>query len=119
MMSWSRMKPAEKFCAVWEEFGFAGSDMELEYRFDMNHGFLLDFAWPSCKVAVEIHGLGPGHMGTKGLCRDCTKMRHAILMGWIVLPFSTPCISSRANAQAAVALVNELLSKRHPDASRG
>ena len=113
MKTWSKLKPAEKFLIAWEEFGFDGSDMEPEYCFDANHKYRLDFAWPSCKVGVEIHGLGPGHQATTGLSRDCTKMRHAILLGWVVLPFATPCISSRDNAEAAIALVRELLARRH------
>ncbi len=114
MTMWSKMKPDQKFLSAWDEFGWKDSDMEPEYVFDKdNTGYRIDYAWPSCKVGVEIHGLGFGHQSVVGLATDCEKMRHAILMGWALLPFCTPCIASRVNAEAAIALVNELLSRRH------
>ena len=105
MTLWSKMKPSQKFEITWAAFGFVDSDIEAEYCFDTDSRYRLDYAWPSCKVGVEIHGLGFGHQAVAGLARDCEKIRHAMMMGWIVLPFCTPCISSRENAEGAIALV--------------
>jgi hypothetical protein len=111
--NWSQLKPAEKFALTWEESGHADSDMTLEYRFHPRRKFAFDFAWPSCCVAVEIHGFGYGHQAQQQVAKDCEKLREAIMLGWVVLPFTTRCIGSRANCLSAVEMVCELLSKRH------
>lgn len=113
-MTWSKLKPADKFLFMWNEHGYKESDLEQEYRFDTIHmEYKLDFAWPSCKLGVEVHGFGFGHQSIKGLQRDCEKIRHAMMLGWMILPFSTACISSKDNCEGAVALVCEMLSRRH------
>jgi very-short-patch-repair endonuclease len=103
---------------MWNEYGYKESDMQAEHVFDdsidrQTKRYRLDFAWPSCKVGVEIHGFGFGHQSIKGLQQDCEKIRHAMMLGWIVLPFSQACISSKENCEGAVALVCEMLSRRH------
>lgn len=111
-MTWSKSTPSEKFLAMWAEHGWKGSDITAEHEFDPEFGYRFDFCWPSMKVAVEIHGFGFGHQRIKGLQEDCEKMRHAIMLGWVVVPFTQACISSRDNCLAAVVFINELLTTR-------
>ncbi len=112
-MTWSKLKPVDKFLRMWTTHGLDGSDIVHEHPL-ANTNYRFDFAWPSCKVAVEIHGFGFGHQAISGLARDCQKMREAIMQGWVVMPFTTRCISSRANCQIAVYQVNDVICSRHP-----
>ncbi len=112
-VKWSKMKPSEKFERMWREHGYQESDMVEELEFSPDRKYRFDFAWPSCKVAVEVHGFGYGHQAQQLLAQDCEKIRHAIELGWLVVPFTTRCISSRDNCYQAVAYVCQLLSRRH------
>lgn len=113
MPKWSKLKPTEKFETMWLQHGFNDSGMQKEHVFDDDHGYRFDYAWPSCFLAVEIHGFGYGHQAIRGLIEDCVKIRHAMILGWAVLPFTQSCISSKDKCLAAVLTVNELLSRRH------
>ena len=110
-MTWSKSTPSEKFITMWAEHGWQGSDITAEYEFDPEFGYRFDFCWPSKKVAVEIHGFGFGHQAIRGLQVDCEKARHAIMLGWCVVPFTQACISSKDRCLAAVMLLRELLAK--------
>ena len=123
MKLWSKMKPADKFADAWERYGFSGSDMVKEYAFHPERKWRLDFAWPSCRLGVEIHGFGAGgraggHQAIAGLAEDCTKAREAALCDWLVISFTSRCVGSQANARDAVELVCKLIERRHNETQR-
>ena len=107
---WSHLKPAAKFKAMWDAYGY--SRIAVEHIFRSDRGFRLDFSWPTLKVGVEIHGFGYGHQAQQNLAEDCEKMRFAIASGWIVIPFTTRCIASRSNCYDAVEFVCLQLERR-------
>lgn len=113
-MAWSDLKPTEKFEFMWAEHGFRGSDITKELVFDEELKYRFDYAFPSAKLAIEIHGFGFGHQSIHGLKDDCTKIRHAIMLGWCVLPFTQSCIATKDGALDAVHLVCEMLVGRLP-----
>jgi hypothetical protein len=111
---WSKMKPAEKFELTWLEHGYGGpEDYQKDYRFLADRGYELDFAWPKCHVGVEIHGFGFGHQAQQRVARDCEKIREAILVGWLIIPFTTRCISSKDNCLRGVEMVCDVLARRY------
>jgi len=61
-----------------------------EFKFHPKRKWLLDFAWPEMKIAIEVHGGiwksgKSGHTSGKGRMRDMEKMNEATLHGWLVL----------------------------------
>jgi len=63
-----------------------------EYRFSKQGKWAFDFAWPLCKVAVELEGglYGHGrHNRAKGYINDLVKYNHAIELGWRVLRYES------------------------------
>ena len=65
---------------------------ERQYRFHAKRRWLFDFAWPACRLAVEVEGLTHGQRGRHqtfiGYHRDCEKYNAALLDDWRVLRFS-------------------------------
>ncbi len=56
-----------------------------------------DFAWPDCKVAVEVHGstwVGGRHTRGQGFANDREKMNEAQLLGWLVIECTYDQIAS-------------------------
>lgn len=101
---------AEKvFVEAWAEHGYPESDITPEYKLGP---YRFDFAWPEAKVLVEINGLGYGHQRIAAIERDATKTRYAILRGWIVLPFSTPCLNTKQKREDAIVAVMTMLENR-------
>lgn len=67
---------------------------ESEYRFTEGRQWRLDYAWPDCRVAVEIEGgawTGGRHTRGAGFVEDCRKYNCAQCLGWTVLRY-TPCM---------------------------
>jgi len=63
-----------------------------EHTFLKDRKFRFDFAWPSCKMAVEIDGgtaTGGRHVRPQGYEKDCEKLALAILDGWVVFKFTS------------------------------
>ena len=59
-----------------------------QHRFHPTRRWLLDFAWPDRKVAVEVDGgtwSGGRHTRGAGFETDCEKLNEAAIMGWRVL----------------------------------
>lgn len=59
--------------------------------------FLFDFAWPSEKVVLEIHGgqwTGGRHQTGWGFARDRVKMNLLALRGWLVIEACTDHVNS-------------------------
>lgn len=64
---------------------------EQQYRFDDSRRWRFDFAWPSCKVAVEVNGgeWSEGrHSRGAGMAGDYEKLNAATIAGWRVLQFT-------------------------------
>lgn len=65
---------------------------EREYRFAPPRRWRFDFAWPHCKLAVELEGgvwTHGRHSRGEQVAKDCEKYNTATLMGWKVLRFTT------------------------------
>lgn len=56
-----------------------------QLQFHPTRKWLFDFAWPIQKLAVEVQGMGPGHVGLVAMTRDYDKLRAANLLGWKVV----------------------------------
>jgi len=68
-----------------------------EYRFHPQRRWRFDFAWPRCKVAVEVDGgiYSRGrHVRGSGFERDAEKRNAAVMAGWRVLHFTPRHIKS-------------------------
>ncbi len=113
-----RSSQEESFHKAWEEYGFPGSDLAREYVFSESRNWRFDFAWPSLKVAVEVNGFRD-HGTIRGMIRDAEKTRDAIFAGWLVIPFTSGCISSQEKRYDAVLFVCDILSKRAQEAQYG
>ena len=64
---------------------------EQEYRFDDNRRWRFDFAWPNCRLAVEVNGgeWSEGrHNRGGGMADDYEKLNAAVIAGWRVLQFT-------------------------------
>lgn len=63
----------------------------LQFAAEFGRKFRFDAAWPVFRLAVEIHGgewVGGRHATGAGLTADSVKHRHAVLLGWHILPFT-------------------------------
>lgn len=61
---------------------------EREYRFSPPRRWKFDFAWPGCKVALEVEGgtwVGGAHTRGKHFEADAEKYNMAACNGWLVL----------------------------------
>ena len=74
----------EKFFKYWSQ-EFPSSIPQRELRFSPTRLFRFDFAWRLNKVAVEIHGFGPGHYSLPGMTADFNKHMEALKLGWKVV----------------------------------
>ena len=100
------------FATQWRIFA-SRSLGEAEHRFDSGRKWRFDFAWPSEKVAVEIHGgtrTGGRHVRGDGIRDDVRKLNAAVLQGWRVLIYTTDDLSERP--AAVVAEVELLLATK-------
>ena len=64
---------------------------EQEYRFDDNRRWRFDFAWPDCRLAVEVNGgewSDGRHNRGAGMAADYEKLNTAVIAGWRVLQFT-------------------------------
>lgn len=62
-------------------------EAQREYQFHPKRKWKFDFAWPHCKIAVEIEGgtyTNGRHVRPEGFRRDCEKYNAAALLGWQV-----------------------------------
>lgn len=69
-----------------------------EYEFCPERSWRLDRAWPEVKLGVEIHGSvwsGGRHVTGRGFVGDREKINEAIERGWVVLEYTTTCLSER------------------------
>ena len=62
-----------------------------EHAFHPTRKWRFDFAWPHCKLAVELEGgvfTGGRHSRGAGMVGDCDKYNAAAVMGWAVLRYT-------------------------------
>lgn len=74
------------FKAAWLAVAPPGHDLAEEYLFHDERKWRFDFAFPSCKLAVEIDGRGR-HQTVGGVRNDCDKNNEALRMGWRIVRF--------------------------------
>lgn len=79
-----------------------------EYKFSPSRNWRFDFAWPSNKVALEIHGYGPGHYSVKGMTDDFDKQHQALLLNWTVVYFTSAHLKPK-RIQEALGTLGQLL----------
>ena len=83
----------EKFVALWGRLDDGGEHpFQRELKFSRHRRFKFDFAWPSCRVALETDGgiFSQGrHNRAAGFARDCEKGNLAVLEGWTVFRLCT------------------------------
>jgi hypothetical protein len=76
--------------SLFEEFALFGLPLPVrQHKFHPTRKWLLDFAWPDRKIAVEIQGggfIGGAHTGA-GQLRDFDKLNEATRLGWKVYQF--------------------------------
>ena len=80
---------SDKFLGLW---GTRQPVPVREYRFHPIRKWRFDIAWPSLKLAVELHGAvfaAGRHTRGIGLTNDCEKMNSAIFLGWSVLVYTS------------------------------
>lgn len=111
-MTWSKMKPAERFAHMWKEHGQPNVEMVAEYRFHSVRRWRFDFAFPSCRVAVEVDGRGPAHRD-QAVAGDNEKRNVARAMGWCVFQFNSNNVGSKAKAIECVDMVVEAIMRMH------
>lgn len=76
----------EAFRAALERRGLRkGIDFSTQYP--LRHSFVLDFAFPECKVAVEVNGF-PWHSTPEARKRDGFKNKILKRLGWRLFRFS-------------------------------
>lgn len=56
-----------------------------QHKFHPTAKYEFDFAWPTCKLAVEVQGYGPGHFSVPGMTQDCLKGVAALKLGWRIV----------------------------------
>ena len=70
---------------------------EREFRFFPKRRWRADFAWPDQKLLVEIEGgvFSVGrHNRPMGFIKDCEKYNYAVLLGYRLLRFAPPHVTS-------------------------
>lgn len=102
-------KLEELFLSAWNEHGYPESDITAEYKLGR---YRYDFAFPRAKVFVELQGFGFGHQSVAKVARDCAKARTAAADGWLMLPFSSRCLGSKASREDAIHFVMAIVEHR-------
>lgn len=75
--------------------------------------FRADFAWPTYRLLVQVHGAiwqrgGGGHSHPSGIEKDVEQQRCAVILGWWVYPVT----STEVQAGKAIGLVTLALAAR-------
>lgn len=79
----------QAFWDAWKDGGHPVGDMQREVKFHPHRTWRFDIAWPSQRIAVEIHGGGFGHQSSAGRRQDYQKWNAAALMGWALFHMET------------------------------
>lgn len=103
-----RSKLEETFALQVRAYGLAKP--EREFRFDKARRWRADFAWPACKLLVEVEGgvwSGGRHTRAAGFVADCDKYNRAAELGYAILRFTAEHIK----AGTAIQLVEKFVPK--------
>ena len=88
---------------AWDARFFAGIHATVaEYRFDAKRKWRFDFAWPQCRVALEVEGgvwTGGRHTRGAGFLRDIEKYNAAAVAGWTVLRCTPDTLATAETAE--------------------
>lgn len=95
----------KQFLYAWREHGTEG-DPESQYRVEGIRG-PFDFAFPLCRILIEIYGFGGGHQRPERQSADAGKIRAAQSLGWTVIPVTSACMGSKAKRED---LIHEVLT---------
>lgn len=76
----------EGFLRLWKQLHDNIPEPQRNYRFAETRKWMLDFAWPDVKLAVEIEG-HYRHRSKSGFAADHRKYRAAEEAGWRVLRY--------------------------------
>lgn len=98
------------FHTAWLRFADGVAFGAIEHKFHQVRDWRFDVAWPSLKVAVELHGgtrSGGRHVRGDGFQGDCHKVNAAVIRGWRVLAYTSDDVRKRP--QAVVREVLEVL----------
>jgi len=100
-ITWRPTKPEQALNDALKKEG-----LEFEFQFPTRAGFVLDFAWPNVKLAVEVDG--PTYRTKRGRRRDKFRDYRLRRAGWRVLRFTDREI--RSNLKMVVNEIKENLS---------
>jgi len=110
-----RSTQEQRFWEAWQEHGLPDAPLVEKWKTDElrsalnNHQFEWDFAWPKCRILIEVQGVGPGHCSASGVARDARKARVALANGYVVIPVSSNCMSSKAKREALCEEIKEIV----------
>lgn len=82
-------------------FGLSGG-MKTQFRFHPVRKWLMDFAWPLRKLALEVNGgtyMGGAHSRGAGQRKDFEKWSEAGLLGWRVLHVDTVDVKHKVHVE--------------------
>lgn len=82
------------FYAYWSAY-YGEALPVTQHRFHPSRKFRFDFAWPSAKIAVEVHGQGPGHFSLTGMTQDFDKHLEALALNWRIVYLTSKHLSPR------------------------
>lgn len=94
----TKQDASDLFDAIVDEWFPEAPTPLKEFEFVSFRKWRFDRAWPSVKLAVEIHGAtwrGGRHTSGKGFANDREKINEAIEQGWVVLEYTTDSLKQR------------------------
>lgn len=92
-MTRPKSKPEERLALHIRALGIY--QPEREYRFHPPRKWRVDFAWPDCKVAVEVEGGTHNqgrHVRAQGFEKDCEKYNALSEMGWRLFRYTSQMV---------------------------
>ncbi len=107
----------ETFAAIWRKHGPSGYQLDAEHTFAAPRRWKFDFAITTHRVAIELEGYGPGHLGRKGYRLNCEKYNEAAARGWRVLRFIANDLNT-ANQHATIETIERTLREVERHAAR-
>ena len=89
-----------RFLRIWRQCGPEDSEPVAQYQTldcltpARRKPYTWDFAWPACRVLVEIQGFGGGHSRPARMHADARKHRAALAAGYVVITATSLCLRS-------------------------
>jgi len=106
----------QKFLDVWKLHGIEDSVPASQWSHESlispaGRKYIYDFAWPACRILIEIQGVGWGHTTPQAQARDAHKARVALEHGYIVIPVTTSCMSNEDKRQDLCHQITSIIQK--------